>query len=108
VFVGGALQPDLLEHSDEELIQLAREELAELIGLQGDPIWAAVRRWERAMPQYHVGHLERVAAVETRLKGLPGLEIAGNGLHGVGVGLVVGAARRAAERLASELETADV
>lgn len=103
VFIGGALQPEMLEHDDAALIQIAREELAELIGMQGEPEWAAVRRWNRAMPQYHVGHLERIARIEAEIARLPGLEIASNALHGVGIAPVVGTARRAAERLADAL-----
>ena len=56
------------------------------------------------MPQYHVGHVERAAAIEAEIAKVPGLEIAGNGLHGVGISFVVGAARRAAERLAASLD----
>lgn len=105
IFIGGSLQPELLQHDDAALIQIACEELAELIGMRGEPEWAAVRRWNRAMPQYHVGHLERVERIEAEISRLPGLEIAGNALHGVGIAPVVGTARRAAERLADALRT---
>lgn len=105
VFIGGALQPQLLENDDTALIRIAREELAELIGMQGEPEWAAVRRWHRAMPQYHVGHLDRVARIKAEIAQLPGLEIAGNALHGVGIAPVVGTARQAAEQLAQTLRS---
>ncbi|WP_164103557.1 protoporphyrinogen oxidase [Candidatus Laterigemmans baculatus] len=99
VFIGGALQPELLEQDDARLIEIAREELGELVGLSGEPELSIVRRWTRAMPQYHVGHRQRVERIEAELEKLPGLEIAGNALHGVGIAPVVGTARRAAERL---------
>lgn len=105
VFMGGALQPGLLEQDDAGLIRIAREELAELIGLSGEPELSFVRRWNRAMPQYHVGHRQRVERIEAELAQLPGLEIAGNGLHGVGIAPVVGTARRAAERLTQSAAT---
>ena len=59
VFMGGAMQPELLEKSDEELTTIAREELGELIGLTGAPLITRVVRWNDAMPQYHVGHGDR-------------------------------------------------
>lgn len=105
VFIGGALQPELLAEDDASLVRIAREELAELIGLRGEPEWTAVRRWQRAMPQYHVGHLDRVARIEAAIADLPGLELAGNALHGVGIAPVVGTARRAAQRLAAALRS---
>lgn len=105
VFIGGAVQPELLTENDAGLVQIAREELAELIGLQGEPSWTAVRRWQRAMPQYHVGHLDRVVRIEAAIDRLPRLELAGNALHGVGIAPVIGTARRAAERLADALRT---
>lgn len=103
IFIGGALQPELLQQDDAALIQIAREELAELVGLSGEPELSFVRRWNRAMPQYHVGHPQRVERIEAELARLPGLEIAGNGLHGVGIAPVVGTARRAAERLSKKV-----
>ena len=54
-FVGGAMQPELLDRSDEELIALVRGELEEILGVTGEPTLAVVARYERAMPQYHVG-----------------------------------------------------
>lgn len=99
VFIGGALQPELLSQTDDALVQIARDELASLIGLQGEPVWSAVQRWNRAMPQYHVGHRELAAAIEQDVATLPGLEIAGNSLHGVGIAPVVGTAKRAVKRL---------
>ena len=66
VFVGGALQPKLLDLDDGALQQLVREELQDLIGLSREPIFADVVRWNDAMPQYHVGHLQMVAAIDER------------------------------------------
>jgi oxygen-dependent protoporphyrinogen oxidase len=103
VFIGGAIAPEMLLHDDNELVQIALQEMAELIGLRGEPTFTAVQRWNQAMPQYHVGHLQRVERIEQALATLSGLEVAGNALHGVGIAPVVGAARRAAERLALSL-----
>jgi oxygen-dependent protoporphyrinogen oxidase len=95
----------MLAHSDEELTQIACQEMRELIGLQGEPEWTAVQRWMQAMPQYHVGHRQRAVQIEQAIGGLEHLEVAGNALHGVGIAPVVGAAKRAAIRLANSLQS---
>ena len=99
VFVGGSLQPELLALDDQELIQLARTELSSLIGLEGDPVMAKVVRWMNAMPQYHVGHAARVSKIEQAVKQAPGLSIASNVLHGVGIAPVI----RMADQVAKEV-----
>jgi oxygen-dependent protoporphyrinogen oxidase len=104
VFIGGATQPELLEKTDAELIAIAKAEMRQLIGLNSAPVLESVQRWNRAMPQYHVGHLEKVERVEKELATISGLEICGNGLRGVGIAPVVGGARRAAERLLEGLK----
>ncbi len=99
VFIGGALQSELLENDDESLIQIAREELADLIGLQGEPKIAKVIRWNDAMPQYHVGHLERVRQIEEAIAQLPGVSLVSSALHGVGIAPVIKAAKKTAQRV---------
>ncbi len=84
-FVGGAMQPEELHHSDEELVKIVREELAELLGVRGEPDFVEVARWNQAMPQYHLGHVERVDHIESCLQHHPGLSLAGNAYRGVGI-----------------------
>ena len=84
-FVGGALQPELFELSEAELLARVREDLRELLGIERAPLFAEVSRWERSMPQYHVGHLERVKRIEERVASLPGLVLAGNAYSGPGI-----------------------
>lgn len=100
VFIGGAMQPELLQRDDRALIEIARRELADLIGLSGTPELQRVVRWPSAMPQYHVGHLRLVDQIRQNTDRLPRFEIAGNALHGVGIAPVIRSARQAAERLA--------
>jgi oxygen-dependent protoporphyrinogen oxidase len=102
-FVGGAMRPELLARTDEDLITLVRDELSRLLGVRGNPEFALVARYERAMPQYHVGHLERVAALQARWSALPGFELAGNAYHGVGVPDSIHSGEEAAERLLAGL-----
>ena len=98
-FVGGACQPEMLEKPDEEIQLSVQKELQELIGVQGNPIFQQVIRWTRAMPQYHVGHLQRVDEIQQDVARYPGLELAGNGLHGVGIPQCIHSGESAAERL---------
>jgi len=83
-FLGGALQPELLELTDEALVLTARRELAALLGVRTEPQFTRVARWPLAMPQYEVGHLERVARIRARAAAL-GLFLAGNAYEGVGI-----------------------
>ena len=103
VFLGGALQSDLLEHSDEELQNIVQEELGELIGASGEPLLATVTRWIDAMPQYHVGHVAKMDRVSARLVNLPGLALAGNVYGGVGVPNCIESGENAADRVIAAL-----
>src|SRR5438477_342874 len=60
-FVGGAWDEATVERDDGELVAIARSELGDILGISAEPILAEVFRWRRGMPQYDVGHLERVA-----------------------------------------------
>jgi oxygen-dependent protoporphyrinogen oxidase len=96
-FVGGAMQPEELSHSDDAIIQMVRKELGELLGVMGEPDFVRIARWNRAMPQYHVGHLDRIDEIERLVKQLPGLALAGNAYRGVGVPDCIHSGERAAE-----------
>jgi oxygen-dependent protoporphyrinogen oxidase len=96
VFVGGALDPGILLLTDEELVAIARAEVAVLIGGRGRPLVTRVDRWERAMPQYHVGHAARVARISAAVARHRGLGLAGNAYTGVGIPQVIASGRDAA------------
>jgi len=98
-FVGGALQPELVDREDDELRELVRRELSELLGVGGKPDFEIVCRHDRAMPQYEVGHLERVDEIERRIAVFPGLALAGNAYHGVGIPDCIAGGEHAAERV---------
>ncbi|MCY1016553.1 protoporphyrinogen oxidase [Pyxidicoccus sp. MSG2] len=83
--VGGARQPDLVKQDEEALVALAREELKALAGVTATPSFREVIRWERGIPQYNVGHLERVSAIDAALQRWPGLHLTGNAYKGVGL-----------------------
>lgn len=86
-FVGGPHNQAMLTKSDDEIIEIVRAQLVKLLGVRADaePIFARVYRWDKGMPQYTLGHLGRVEAVEGRVAAIPGLALAGGGLRGVGV-----------------------
>jgi len=84
-FVGGALRPDLVELDDGALLDRVRRDLTELLGIRVRPTLTRIARWRRAMPQYHLGHLDRVARIERRVAALSGLHVAGNAYTGVGI-----------------------
>jgi oxygen-dependent protoporphyrinogen oxidase len=102
VFIGGSLQAHLLAKSDEQLVQLARDELADLIGLSGEPTLTRVVRWNQAMPQYHVGHGQRVKRIEAQIDQLAGLSLMNNALHGVGIAPVIQAADKVVKQILGE------
>jgi len=103
VFVGGATQPGLFDLDDEEIKGLVRAELAGLLGASGEPILSEVARHPRAMPQYTLGHLDRVAAIRQRAGRHPGLILAGNAFHGVGIPDCVRSGQDAADATLSAL-----
>jgi oxygen-dependent protoporphyrinogen oxidase len=104
-FVGGALQQEQLARSDVEIQQAVVHDLRHLLGLTGEPLAVCVTRHLEAMPQYHVGHLERVAQIASLTAHCPGLVLAGNAYHGVGIPDCIHSAEIAAQTLLERLST---
>jgi oxygen-dependent protoporphyrinogen oxidase len=98
VFVGGARRPEMAEMDDPRLRSLVLAELSERLQIRGEPCYCNIAHWPGTMPQYHVGHKELVAGIEARVAGLPGLALAGNAYHGVGVPDCIHGGELAAER----------
>ena len=99
VFLGGAMNEAALEAEDEALAATARGQLAELIAARGEPLFAQVSRHVKAMPQYQVGHLARVDAIESAARRHPPLALAGAVYRGVGISDCVRSGEAAAEAL---------
>ncbi len=97
-FVGGAMQPEYFGLSDEDTKQLVREELREILGVTGTPDFEVVARYPRSMPQYHVGHLERVQRIRELAAQFPGLGLAGSSYDGVGLPDSIHSGEQAAEQ----------
>lgn len=103
-FVGGALQPELLGLSRAEMLARVLADLRDLLGIERAPIFAEVTKWYRSMPQYHVGHLERVKRIEERVAALPGLVLAGNAYSGLGIPDCIRTGEAAADDILGPLE----
>lgn len=85
-FVGGAKHPDLATLPDEELIRRVCVDLDRLVGIRSPPAFCRVIRYRRAIPQYVLGHADRVARITQAVDTIPGLSVTGNYLSGVAVG----------------------
>ncbi len=98
-FAGGALQPEVFALDEAEMARRVEADLRELLGISEEPLFVEVAKWERSMPQYEVGHLERVAEIERLASELPGLTLAGNAYRGAGIPDCVRSGEAAAEAL---------
>jgi oxygen-dependent protoporphyrinogen oxidase len=101
--LGRAGDETTLRVPDDELVARVRADLAELAGVTAAPVAVHVQRWGGGLPQYGLGHAERVAGLLAEVAALDGLEVTGSLLHGVGVPACIGSARGAAERIAAHL-----
>jgi oxygen-dependent protoporphyrinogen oxidase len=104
-FLGGGRDPHRLDQTDDELIDLAREALTDVMAISGEPLFTRLYRWTRQSPQYEVGHLERLAAIESHLQRLPGLFVAGSGFRSIGIPDCVADGRETAARAAAFVAT---
>jgi oxygen-dependent protoporphyrinogen oxidase len=98
-FAGGALQPEIFALDETEMATRVEADLRELLGIREDPRFIEVAKWERSMPQYEVGHLERVSDMEKLAGELPGLALAGNAYRGAGIPDCVRSGEKAAEAM---------
>ena len=104
-FLGGGRDPHRLERNDDAaLMQTAEQELGELLGISGEPLFTRLTRWSRQSPQFAVGHQARVAAIEQRLKALPGLFLAGSGFRAIGIPDCIADGRATASTVAGFLK----
>lgn len=92
-----------LQKTDEELVEVALHDLADAIGLSVRPVDAHVQRWGGGLPQYAVGHLERVAAIRADVARLPGLAVCGAAYDGVGIPACIASGQRAAHQVLAAL-----
>jgi oxygen-dependent protoporphyrinogen oxidase len=101
-FAGGTLDEDVLEMDDRTLAEGVHRDLEALLRLKRPPIHTRVARCNNPGPQYEVGHLSRVAAIEVAAERWPGLFLTGSSYHGVGIPDTIAAARRTATKLLAD------
>lgn len=98
-FFGGPAAPDLLSEDDATLLRLAHTALGKILGKLPEPQISLVRGWPESLPQYAVGHLDRMAELEARAAGLPNLRLIGNAYRGVGLPDLIHAGRTTARTI---------
>lgn len=99
VFLGRIQDDEPLPQDEETLIALAKSELGKTLDIKVEPMESWVFRWEKAMPQYNLGHPERIERIEAELLNFPNLALAGNGYYGIGLPDCVNSGIQAAEKL---------
>jgi len=104
-FAGGSRNPGIAMMPDAELASSIHAELQGILGITGDPHVISITRWAGAIPQYALGHAERVRRIDSLTKGIDGLRLLGNYLHGVSVGDCVKEADRAAREIVEQLRS---
>ncbi|MDQ2810575.1 MAG: protoporphyrinogen oxidase [Actinomycetota bacterium] len=101
--VGRIGEEALLQRADDDLAALAAAELAAATGVPGAPVATRVTRWGGALPQYTVGHLDRVARIRAAVATQPGLAVCGAAYDGVGIPACVATARSAVDQILASL-----
>jgi len=108
VFIGGANNPQAVDRSDEDLLATAMEGMRDLLAVSGDPVLVDICRYKAAIPQYHIGHTEKIERLRTLVAQKPGLHLAGNYLEGVGVNDCIKYSAKLANALIAETTSAGV
>jgi oxygen-dependent protoporphyrinogen oxidase len=101
--IGRVGEVALLQRDDRDLAQLAAAELAEAVGITATSVAQRVTRWGGALPQYNVGHLDRVARIRAAVGEQPGLAVAGAAYDGIGIPACIATAQAAARQVAGYL-----
>jgi protoporphyrinogen/coproporphyrinogen III oxidase len=102
--VGRLGEEAVLQREDRELAALAAADLAEATGVGGEPSDVRVTRWGGGLPQYSVGHLDRVARIRAGTASLPGVAVCGAAYDGVGIPACIGSAQLAVNQVLAYLE----
>jgi len=95
-----------LQRSDAELVEAATAELQEAIGVRATPLDARVTRWGGGLPQYAVGHLDRMTRARGAIDAVRGVDVCGAVYGGVGIPAVIASGRQAATRVLAEMDAA--
>lgn len=106
VFIGGSRQPEYVQWNDYDTLSAVKSDLRDLMKIDGEPVFTHITRWEKAIPQFQLGHLNIVDQIEKFEMRYPGLFLSGNYRDGISVGDCViqsgKISRRASEYIASQ------
>jgi oxygen-dependent protoporphyrinogen oxidase len=102
-FVGGTTDPPAAKLNQQELSTLVHREISPILSIKTDPVFSNVTIWPRALPQYNLGHGDRLSAISQRLSNFKGLKLVGNYLRGPAIGSCVEQALAVAEEIRSTL-----
>lgn len=103
VFVGRAGQD--IPWREQELLSLAKEELNLTLGITAEPLLSRVFLWDKAMPQYNLGHPDILKRIDSALEKYPGLALAGNGYRGIGIPDCIRSGELAVEKILVSVQT---
>ncbi len=106
-FVGGVMQRAMMHLSDDEIVAAVRDEFRALLGVDAAPGIVEIRRWPDSMPQYEVGHLDRIAEIERLVDPIPALAIAGAAYRGVGIPDCIRSGEQAADAIFAVVSKAE-
>jgi oxygen-dependent protoporphyrinogen oxidase len=101
-FAGGALQPEIFDLNEAELLRAVLDEMRALLGITAAPVFSIVEKWPRSMAQYHLGHPQLVSQLQTRVAAYRGLQLAGNAYEGAGIPDCIRSGEAAADLLVGE------
>jgi protoporphyrinogen/coproporphyrinogen III oxidase len=102
-FVGGPHNQAIMDKSDDEIVEIVRSEFRSILGLTAEPVFARVYRWVNGMPQYTMGHLGRVDAIEAKVAAIPTLGVGGGSYRGVGIANCIESGEAAVTKVLGEL-----
>ena len=102
-FAGGARQPELINLSDEHIIQLTLDELKSIMQLSGKPVYLSLTRWQKAIPQYEIGYRHKMVALAQFEESQPGIILTGNYRGGISIGDCIKNAHEIAESISEQI-----
>ena len=98
-FAGGALQPEMFALDESEMLARVENDLRDLLRITERPLFAEISKWPNSMPQYEIGHLDRIDKIDDEVSQIPALALAGNAYRGAGIPDCIRSGERAAELL---------
>ena len=102
-FLGGKLNPDVVDWDDEKIISVLNSEMRRLFGVENKPKEMFIKKWNRSMPQFKVGHLKKIESILKNIEKYKGLGLCGNIYYGVGIPDCIRSGKEAAEKIVQDL-----